>query len=84
MDTQESFSENPAGQVSAQLALDKAGDGCALFTGTRKKALEILSDDFVKKCALRLVASVFDGLVPEQDRESDGVRKAQEQFRCRG
>ena len=73
MNAQESFSEHPAGQVSAQLALDEAGDGCALFTGTREKTLEVLSDDFVKKCALRIVALVFDEWLPERD---GGKRKA--------
>jgi hypothetical protein len=66
--TQESFGENSAGQVSAQLTLDEACDGSALFTGAREKTLEILSDDLVKKGALRMVALVFDERVPERDR----------------
>ena len=68
MNAEKSFSENPAGQVSAQLAFYKTRNRRALFTGTREKALDILSDDFVKKCALRDVALVVDGLGPEQDR----------------
>ncbi len=68
VDTQESFGENSAGQVGAQLALDEAGDGRAPFTGTREKTLEVLSDDLMKERALWNVALVFDGLVPERDR----------------
>ena len=68
MDTQETFGENSAGQVGAQLALDKVSDGCALFTGAREKTFEILSDDFVKKRVLRIVTLVFDEWVPERDR----------------
>ncbi len=68
VNTQESFGENPAGQVSAQLALDEVCDRGALFTGTREKTLEILSDDLVKQGALRMVTLVFDEQVPERDR----------------
>ena len=77
---QESFSENPAGQVGAQLALDEAGDGCALITGTGQKTFEILSDDFVKKRALRMVALVFDGLIPERDRGRTGILERETGF----
>ena len=68
MNAEKSFSENPAGQVSAQLALDEVCDGGALFTGGREKTLEVLSDDLVKKRALWMVALVFDERVPERDR----------------
>jgi hypothetical protein len=68
VNTQESFGENPAGQVSTQLALDEACDGSALITGASEKTFEILSDDLVKKGALRMVALVFDEWVPERDR----------------
>jgi hypothetical protein len=62
VNTQEPFGENPAGQVGAQLALEKAGDGGSLITSVGEKGFEILSDHFVKKCALRIVALVFDGM----------------------
>ena len=67
VNAQESFGENFAGQVSAQFALDEVCDGGALFTGAREKTFEILSDDLVKKRALRIVTLVFDEQVPERD-----------------
>jgi hypothetical protein len=57
-----------------QLAFDKTSYGCTLLTGTREKTLEILPDDLVKKLVLRLVTSVFDGMVPERDRVKGAAR----------
>ncbi len=74
VNAQEPCGENPAGQVGTQLAFDKTSDGCTLLTGTREKTLEILPDDLVKKRALRLVTSVFDGMVPERDRVKGAAR----------
>jgi hypothetical protein len=68
VNAQKSFGENPAGQVGAQLAFDKSGDGGTLIARVGEKALEIFPNDLVEKRVLRLVASIFDGMIPERDR----------------
>jgi hypothetical protein len=45
----EPFGQNSAGQIGAEFALDKMGDGGALLAGIGEKAFELFPNDLVKK-----------------------------------
>jgi hypothetical protein len=77
---QESFGQDSAGQICSQLPIDKASDGGTFFTGNREKTFETLSDDLVKQRVLRIVALVFDGVVPERDRGKTGTLERETGF----
>jgi hypothetical protein len=57
---QKTVRENSAFQIGTDLAFDEAGHGRAIAPGPGEEGLELLPDDFVKKCLLGLVAFVFD------------------------
>ncbi len=49
----------PLVEVGTQLSLDESRDGCTLLTSPGEERLELLPDDFVEQCLLRLVALVL-------------------------
>jgi len=68
MQAKETPSEDAAIEIGAQFALDEASNGRSPLARVREKRLEILSDDFVEKRLLRLVAVVVDHVDPVRDR----------------
>jgi hypothetical protein len=60
MDAQESVSEHAAFEIGANLSLDESRDGRALHPRASQEGLELLTDDFVEKGLLGIVAFVFD------------------------
>jgi hypothetical protein len=55
----EASGENATIEISADLAFDEASNGRSLLGCVGEEGLEVLSDDFVEKCLLRLVALVL-------------------------
>ena len=65
-------SEDAAIEIRTDFAFNEASDRCSLLAGVGEERLEGLSDDFVEKCLLRLVALVAgmidDHVDPVRDR----------------
>ncbi len=68
MQAQETAGEDAAIEIGADLTFDEASNGCAPLARIREKGRKALSDDFVEKCLLRLVALVLDHVDPVRDR----------------
>jgi hypothetical protein len=60
--------EDAAIEIGTDFAFDEASDGRSLFARVGEEGLEALSDDFVKKRLLRLVALVVGQMDPVRDR----------------
>jgi hypothetical protein len=71
MQAEKTASEDAAVEISADLAFDEASNGCSLLARAREEGLEVLSDDFVEKRLLRLVALVVDHVDPVRDRAGE-------------
>jgi hypothetical protein len=61
-------SENPAIEISPQLALNEPGNGCALPTCVGEETLESVAHYLVEERLLRLVALVIGHAGPVRDR----------------
>jgi hypothetical protein len=72
MQTEKPSCEDPAIELGAEFALDKASDRCALLARLSEKALEVLSYDLGEQDLFRLVALVQDGLGSRRDRGGSG------------
>ena len=65
---QESMCQHTALEIGPQLALDESRHGCTVLSRIREERLELLADDFVEECLLRLVALVSGHGAPGRDR----------------
>ena len=59
VDPDETSREHAAVEVGTQLSLYESRDRCTLLTSPGEERLELLPDDFVEQCLLRLVALVL-------------------------
>jgi hypothetical protein len=55
-------------EIGVDFTLDEASNWVSLFARVREKGLQILSDDFVEKRLVRLVALLVDGWGSSADR----------------
>ena len=68
MQAKKTSSEDATIEIRADFAFNEVGDGRSLLARVREKGLEALSDDFVEKRLLRLVALVVGHVDPVRDR----------------
>ena len=67
MQAKKASRKDAAIEIGADFALDEASNWGSLFACIGEEGLERLSDDFVKKRLLRLVALVVDHFDPVRD-----------------
>ena len=72
MQAKKAPSEDATIEIGAKFAFDETSDGCSLLACAGEERLEVLSDNFVEECLLRLVALVVGHVDPVRDRA--GVR----------
>ena len=72
MQAKKTSRKDAAIEIGTDFPLDEASNGCSLLARVGEERLEGLSDDFVKKCLLRLVALIAgmidDHVDPVRDR----------------
>ena len=68
MQAKKTLGENAAIEIGTDFAFDEASNGRSLLARVGEECLEALSDDFVKKRLLRLVALVVGQVDPVRDR----------------
>ena len=68
MQAKKTLGEDAAIEISTNFALDEASDGRSPLARVGEECLDALSDDFVKKRLLRLVALVVGHVDPVRDR----------------
>jgi hypothetical protein len=68
MQAKKTSSEDATIEIRADFAFDEASNGRSLLARVREKGLDGLSDDFVEKRLLGLVARVVDHVDPVRDR----------------
>ena len=68
MQAKKTLGENAALEIGTDFTLDESRDGRSLLARVGEECLEALSDDFVKKRLLRLVALVVGQVDPVRDR----------------
>jgi len=68
MQAEKTSSEDATIEIRADLAFNEASNGGSLLARVGEKGLQILSDDFVEKRLLRLVALVVGHVDPLRDR----------------
>jgi hypothetical protein len=73
MQAKKASSEDAAIEIRADFAFYEASNGCSLLARIGEECLECVSDDFVGKRVLRLVAFVVGHVDPVRDRV--GVRE---------
>ena len=74
MQAKKTSSEDAAIEICADFALDEASDRRSMLARIGEERLECLSDDFVEKCLLRLVALVVGHVDPVRDRVGASVQ----------
>ena len=68
MQPKKTSSKDATIEIRTDFAFNEASNGRCLLACVRKKGLEVLLDDFVEKCLLRLVALVVGHVDPVRDR----------------
>jgi hypothetical protein len=68
MQAKKTSSEDATIEIRTDFAFNEASNGRSLLARVREKGLEVLSDDFVEKRLVRLVALVVGHVDPVRDR----------------
>jgi hypothetical protein len=66
--SQEAVREHTAREIRPKLALDESRHWDTLLATARKERLELLADDLMEQCTLRLVSLILDRAAPWRDR----------------